>query len=113
MTLSGCSLFQSKTEYVKVSYPVLICPEPPLVERPNLFINELTMDDRENYKKVAQYYDITLQQLTHHISVLETILERYNKTSVEYKKIQDEFEQMTIKPEEAEEKVDKDGFWSF
>ena len=58
--LSGCSIFQERVEYVEVSYPILVCPAPPEMEMPDLYISQLTEADYKNYGKIAKYYDINV-----------------------------------------------------
>lgn len=103
LLMTGCSWLPKQTEYVKVSYPILVCPAPPVIQEPSLYINKLSPADSKNYKKVAQYYDITLQQLTNHIDQLELVIDRYNKTSESYKELEDEVNGITITPEESTE----------
>jgi len=89
--LSGCSVFKAKVEYVEVSYPILVCPAPPKMEMPSLYISKLTKADYKNYGKISKYYDITIEQLVSYIKSLEMVIDRYDKTSDEYKKLEKEF----------------------
>lgn len=92
--LNGCSLFQERVEFefVEVWYPMLVCPAPPVVERPDLYISKLTEMDRTDYGKIAQYYEVTLEQLITYIDSLELVIDSYDKTSKEYEKIKEDFE---------------------
>lgn len=92
LLLSGCSLFQTRVEYVKVSYPILVCPAPPVMQMPDLYISLLTEADYKNYGKIAKYYDITIEQLINYIKSLELVIDRYDKTSDAYGKLKAEFE---------------------
>lgn len=94
LLLSSCSLFTPKIEYVKVAYPILECPAPPVLNRPQLYINMLA--DGDNIGKVAQYYNITLEQLVTYINTLELVIDRYSKTSESYIRLKSEMESMKI-----------------
>ena len=110
--MSGCSWLPTNTEYVKVSYPIMICPAPPEVKKPDLYINKLTQADSKDYGKVAQYYDITLQQLTSYIDQLEMVIDQYNKTSEAYQQMENEVNGITITPEESTEILsEEDSGW--
>jgi len=112
LLMSGCSWLPTNTEYVKVSYPIMICPAPPEVKKPDLYINKLTQADSKDYGKVAQYYDITLQQLTSYIDQLEMVIDQYNKTSEAYQQMENEVNGITITPEESTEILsEEDSGW--
>lgn len=96
--MTGCSLFPVKTEYIKVSYPVLVCPDPPELKAPELYINKLTLDDSVDFGKVAKYYDITLKQLTDYIDDLELVIDRYSKTSKSYRELESNLDLLMIEP---------------
>lgn len=83
--LSGCStLMPTKTEIKEVKTPVLVCPEPPAISKPNLLIDQLTEEDKNDPGKVAQFYKGTVKQLTEYVKELEAIIEQYDKTSKKY-----------------------------
>lgn len=95
--IQSCSLLPTKTEYVRISYPILVCPESPVLVKPDLYINKLTQADAKNYGKVARYYQISLIQLSGYIKELELVVDRYNKTSESYKGLEAEVNKMSIK----------------
>ena len=91
--ISGCTP-EIQTVYRDVARPILVCPEPPIIPRPTLYITKLTPNDATAYGKVSQYYDISITQLLNHIDKLELVIERYSKTSESYIEMNDEFEVM-------------------
>ena len=95
--LIGCG---STTEYVKVSYPVLVCPAPPILNRPHLYINRLVSDDAKDYGKIAKYYEISLKQMTNYMTTLELIINRYGATSQSYEELSERFNMIKIEEED-------------
>lgn len=89
--LIGCS---ERVIYKDVARPVLVCPEPPTLQQPDLYISKLSSADVTDFGKVSQYYVISINQLKTHIKNLENILNRYNKVSESYKELNTEFEIM-------------------
>lgn len=88
--LISCESIPTKVEQVQV--PVLICPKPPDIEKPDLEIYKLTEEDRKDPGKVAQAIKITLIQLQSYGVLLETIVKTYKNTSEEYDKLRQELE---------------------
>jgi len=102
----GCS-FTPEVKYRDVARPILVCPAPPKMKAPDLYIYRLNDTDRENYGKVAQYYNISIRQLLDHIRKHQIILERYDKTSESYIEMNAEFELM-YKHQRIEDEIDRD-----
>lgn len=69
--LSGCSLFQTKTEYINV------CPAPPFIERPELDVLNLKEGDTPDV--VIQAHRITIKKLQKWGLEEEAILDGYRK----------------------------------
>ena len=93
MPLVGCTP-NVKTVYRDVARPMLVCPAPPRLKTPELYITLLTEEDYNDYGKVAQYYNISIRQLLDQINKYKLILERYDKTSESYLELNAEFELM-------------------
>ena len=70
-SLSGCSLFQTKTEYITV------CPEPPFIERPELEVLNLKEGDTPDV--VIQAHRVTIKKLQKWGLEEEVILDGYRK----------------------------------
>ena len=71
LSLTGCSLFQTKTEYITV------CPEPPFIERPELDVLQLKAGDTPD--TVIQAHRVTIKKLQKWGLEQEVILEGYKK----------------------------------
>ena len=69
--LTGCSLFQTKTEYITV------CPEPPFIERPELEV--LNLKDGDTPDVVIQAHRVTIKKLQKWGLEQEVILDGYRK----------------------------------
>jgi len=93
LLFTGCG-YNTNIVYRDVARPMLICPAPPEIEMPELYISTLTDADRADYGKVAQYYNITIRQLLDHIEKQSLVIDRYNKTSESYEEMNMEFEIM-------------------
>ena len=70
-SLTGCSLFQTKTEYITV------CPEPPFIERPELEVLNLKEGDTPDV--VIQAHRVTIKKLQKWGLEEEVILDGYRK----------------------------------
>lgn len=70
-SLTGCSLFQTKTEYITV------CPEPPFIERPELEV--LNLKDGDTPDVVIQAHRVTIKKLQKWGLEEEVILDSYRK----------------------------------
>lgn len=70
-SLTGCSLFQTKTEYITV------CPEPPFIERPELEVLNLKEGDTPDV--VIQAHRVTIKKLQKWGLEEEVILDSYRK----------------------------------
>jgi hypothetical protein len=88
--LGGCSTGQTKIDEVQV--PILVCPMPPKVSRPELEIYKLSEKDLNDPGKVAQAIKVTLVQLQSYSIILETIIETYKNTSEGYDALRQELD---------------------
>lgn len=94
LVLAGCGLFEPRVEYKYVNKPVLVCPSPqdlnggePVPEIPELEIYKLTTNSTDG--EVARAYAISIKQLNGQVDVLREIVDSYDRTSAEYKKLKD------------------------
>lgn len=78
MILVGCESYGAK-EIQTVKVPVIYCPEPPRVARPDLQIHELEDSDKTDYRKVAKAYAATVKELEYHIEYLESQLDVFRR----------------------------------
>ena len=100
LSLTACGGWRTKIDQVQV--PVLVCPKPPEIKRPELEIYKLTDEDMNDPGKVAQAVKITLVQLQSYGILLETVLETYKNTSEAYDDLRQELENRfpEVTPEE-------------
>lgn len=71
VSLTGCSLFQTKTEYITV------CPEAPFIERPELDV--LNLKEGDSPDVVIQAHRVTIKKLQKWGLEEEAILDGYRK----------------------------------
>ena len=88
--ITGCSWNPLKTDVQYVSKPILYCPTPPIMERPHLLIHDLHTNDFKDPGKVVQYYKFSVKQLQNYTTLLENVLDQYDKTSKAYKSLEQE-----------------------
>ena len=71
LSLTGCSLFQTKTEYINV------CPEPGFIERPELDV--LNLKEGDSPDVVIQAHRLTIKKLQKWGLEEEVMLDGYRK----------------------------------
>ena len=71
VSLTGCSLFQTKTEYITV------CPEAPFIERPELDV--LNLKEGDSPDVVIQAHRVTIKKLQKWGLEEEAVLNGYRK----------------------------------
>jgi len=91
---SGCSMFETKTvtKYEYVNKPVLVCPSPQELNegKPIPTLDALEIDNLQKEAtdgEVARAYVISVKQLEAQLEILQTIVDGYDNTSAEYKKL--------------------------
>jgi len=82
--LSGCSFFKTKVKIQEVYVPLLYCPAPTKIERPDLQIHNLTPEQLKSDGEVAKAYKATVRALEGYADVLEQELTHYDDTSKKY-----------------------------
>jgi hypothetical protein len=70
-----------KIEYVEVPKEVFVCPAPPSITPPDLYIDQLTYKDRKDYDKISKYVVISIDQLKRYIEQLESVISNYKEIS--------------------------------
>lgn len=80
LLLTGCA-FDQQVVYKNVEVPVLYCPMPPDIVRPELPIGDLKPEDEKDPGLVGQKYKATVKMLEDHIKQLEEILQKYKDAS--------------------------------
>lgn len=91
--VAGCGgSAKQKVRYEYIDKPVLVCPTPQelnngevVPHRPNLAIFGLHAESTPG--EVAKAYQITIKELQGYSEVLYTLLQSYDRTSEEYKKL--------------------------
>ena len=91
LAITGCG-GKKLTDYQYVDKPVLVCPTPqelnggnPVPYQPDLEIFNLTKASTPG--EVAIAYEITIKELQGYSEVLYKLLQSYDRTSEEYKKL--------------------------
>jgi len=95
LLLVGCAGKQVrlKTEVQEKHIPVLYCPAPPKVVRPELAIDKLTPEMMKNPGEVVKHYKATIIQLQGLTVELETILKQYDENNEAYDELERQFKE--------------------
>lgn len=77
--LSGCDWFvKEKIVYKKVEIPVPVeCPSPVIKEKPDLLVNHLTKEDKDNSEKIVKYYTSSLKTCMGFVEEQQELLKSY------------------------------------
>ena len=82
--LVGCGPDRVKTETIEVKVPILYCPAPPVIERPNLSIHTMTAEQLKNDGEVAKHWKATAIDLMGYAKELEIGLGTYLDINMSY-----------------------------
>ena len=91
LTMSGCSKFFVKDTQVQY-VPVLYCPAPPEVSRPELPIHQMTPAQAKNPGEVVKHYKATVRALMGYSESLEYIIKFYSDSDKEYEELRKKLE---------------------
>ena len=95
--LQGC--FGSKELVIKEDeVPILYCPAPTEIKRPELPIHEMTDEQKASPGEVAKYYKATVKILIGYVKELESQLNQYKEISQSYKELRKQLEQKLNQP---------------
>lgn len=92
LSTSGC-FWNTKPpviEIQEVKVPILYCPPPPAVERPELPIHQMTDQQKRNAGEVVKHYKATVKELQGYALQLERVLEQYGENSAQYDQLKEE-----------------------
>lgn len=89
---TGCSKFFVKDTQVQY-VPILYCPDPPTVTRPELPIHNMTPEQAKNPGEVVKHYKATVRSLMGYSEDLEFIIRYYNEADKEYEDLRLELEE--------------------
>jgi hypothetical protein len=90
--VTGCATpVRIKTDVQEVFVPVLFCPAPPKIERPELPIEQLG-NGKKSAGEIVKLYGATVKVLQGYAEELETALKQYDKTQEEYQEVLQQFE---------------------
>lgn len=94
LLLSSCATkgIRIKTETQVVYAPILYCPAPPQIDRPQLPIHHMTPEQLLNSGEVVKHYKASLQTLLGYTKELERTLETYDETNKAYDELRKKFE---------------------
>ena len=86
LLLAGCGTAPIKvnTEVKETLVPVLYCPAPPVVERPDLPIHQMTDEQLKEDGAIAKHYKATVKSLLGYSEELEKALKKYNEINEAY-----------------------------
>lgn len=82
--LSGCDTFRIKTETQEVKVPVLYCPAPPAIVRPDLPIQLMTEEQKNSAGELVKHWKATTVTLLGYSMELEKALDQYNSINISY-----------------------------
>lgn len=93
--ITGCAgpQVRLKTEVQESYVPILYCPAPPVVERPELAIEKLTPELLEHPGEVVKHYKATIIQLQGMVRELEEVLNQYDQNNEAYKELEKQFKE--------------------
>jgi hypothetical protein len=79
LMLTGCGVFKTRivTDTKEVLIPVVSCPKPPDVERPELPIHTITPELKASDGEVVKHYKATVLSLMDYSEDLEKIVDHY------------------------------------
>jgi hypothetical protein len=80
----GCGTTKTITEYRDVRTPVYIIPKPPKESRPELAIEQVTPQQKDDLGELAKAYKLSVKQLQQYVERLEKIIDTYDKNSGEH-----------------------------
>lgn len=104
--LTGCSSMESiNTQTVTQKVPILYCPRPISVERPDLPINNMTDSQKRNIGELAKYYKASVKVLLGYSSELEEIIKQYDTVNTSYDQLRDELDDALQYGTHAQEEV--------
>jgi len=89
---AGCSgkfVRDTQVQYV----PVLFCPDPPTVERPELPIHNMTPEQKQNAGEIVKHYKASMRSLMGYSEDLEFIIRYYHEADKEYEDLRLELEE--------------------
>jgi len=83
--VTGCAeTIRVKTEVQESMVPVLYCPAPPKIERPELPIQQMTQEQIEKDGEVVKHYKATVKTLLGYGKELEAALIKYEEINKKY-----------------------------
>lgn len=89
---TGCGkMFVRDTQVQYV--PILYCPDPPTVVRPELPIHNMSPEQKRVPGEVAKHYKATVRSLLGYSEDLESIIRYYNEADKEYEDLRLELEE--------------------
>lgn len=89
---TGCGkLFVKDTQVQYV--PILYCPEPPTVERPELPIHNMTPEQKQDAGEIVKHYKASMRSCMGYAEDLELIIRYYNEADKEYEDLRLELEE--------------------
>lgn len=80
LMLTGCGVFKTRieTDTKEVLIPVISCPAPPVVGRPELPIQTMTPEQKQSDGEVVKHYKATVKALLDYSEALEAVVDHYD-----------------------------------
>ena len=91
--LVGCGgQIRIRSEVQEVQVPLLYCPAPPVISRPDLPIQNMTPEQLANSGELVKHYRATVRALLGYSGELETALGSYDTTNKAYEELRKKFQ---------------------
>jgi hypothetical protein len=92
--VSGCAgkQIRIRSEVQEVQVPLLYCPAPAELIRPQLPIHMMTPEQLADEGEVVKHYKATVRVLLGYIEELETSLESYDSANEAYDELREKFQ---------------------
>lgn len=87
----GSNPVKKETEVQQVNKPILYCPAPQNIERPQLATETIKAEDSSG--EIAKKYKAAVRQLLDYSKQLESQLNRYDQTNEAYQQLRQEFKE--------------------
>ena len=86
----GCTSRSIKTDVQETFVPILYCPAPPTITRPDLPIHQMSPNQIASSGELVKHYTATIIVLQGYAQELEQTLEQYNITNRAYDQLRDQ-----------------------
>jgi len=94
--LTGCASnpVPVVTDTIEVHVPLLYCPAPPIISRPDLPIHNMTPAQQADDGEVAKHWKATIRVLIDHSKNQEAALDEYNNINMSYEELRKQMQKI-------------------